>query len=68
MASPCLVPSCLMGFYVTTLLRCTPGWQEVLPRLVLRVGGFARCVNVVGAGRRDRLVFGVVVLARSLKP
>ena len=32
-----------------------------------RVSGFARCVSGEGAGRRDRPVFGVDVLARILK-
>ena len=33
-----------------------------------RVNGSARCVNVEGAGRRERLVFDVDVLVRNPKP
>ena len=64
---PCLVPSCLMGSHETTSLRCMPDWQEVLSH-VSRESGAVMCVNVEGAGRRGRLVFGVDVFARNPKP
>ena len=59
---------CHMGFCEMMLLRCMADWLEVLPLLESLGSGFARCVNVEGAGQRDLPVFGVDVLARIRKP
>ena len=56
-----------MGFHMMMSSRCMPVWQEALLH-VSRESGTALCVNVEGDGRRERLVFGVDVLARNPKP